>query len=156
MSLYVQETDPQGTCFGCGPANPDGLHLKSRLAEGGDYLIAEFQPQDKFNAGLPNVMYGGIIACLMDCHSIWTAIAFCYLAEGRAVGAGEKIWYVTGELSVKYLKPTPLDQATQLRAWIEGEVGRKTRVVCELGVSDRVTAQGEALAVRVPLPQHGR
>lgn len=137
------------TCYGCGPANPDGMHLQSYWSEDQHFVTAIFEPQPKFTAGFPNVMYGGTIASLIDCHSLWTAMAFAYRAEGRAVGSDPVILYVTGELSVKYLQPTPLDCPIHLRAWVDGAVGRRMAVACELGPEGSVTASGRVMAVRI-------
>lgn len=146
---FVQDVWEHATCYGCGPANHDGLHIKSSLSEDGQFLVATFQPEAKYNAGFPNVMYGGLVASLIDCHSIWTAITFTYLAEDRPLGNDPIVTFVTGQLQVKYLKPTPLDQPIQLKAWVEGEVGRKTRILCELGPQGDLTATGDVLAVRI-------
>jgi len=140
---------PEGTCYGCGSANPDGLHLKSYWSADGKTVVARFEPQAKFTSGFKGALYGGLIASLIDCHSNWTAMAFGYKAEGREAGSQPVIVSVTGTLSVKYLKPTPFDQTIHLRAWVDGYVGRKTRVICELGTEDTVTATGDSVFVRV-------
>ncbi|WP_121743219.1 PaaI family thioesterase [Natronorubrum halophilum] len=139
---------PEGTCHGCGPANSDGLQLKSYLSVTGDQLVATFGPDAIFNSGVPNIMYGGLVASLIDCQAMWTAIVSAHLAEDRPL-TDDLILYVTGELNVGYRKPTPLDQPIHLRSWVEGKPGRKTRVTCELGPDDTVTAVGDILAVRV-------
>lgn len=149
MNIPVQDIWPEATCYGCGPANPDGLQIKSFLSEDGRYLVATFYPKSKFNAGFPNVMYGGLVASLIDCHSVWTAIVFAYKAENRDLGSQPSISYVTGQLNIKYLKPTPLDQPIRLKSYVEGEIGRKTQVLCELGTDNLVTATAEVMAVRI-------
>jgi len=146
----LQDVWPEATCYGCGPANQDGLRIKSFWSKDGRFVEAVFHPQPKYNAGFNNVMYGGLVASLIDCHSVWTAIAFIYRAENRPHGSEPVVTCVTGSLLVKYLKPTPLDGPVYLRAWIDGTVGRKTKVICELGTGREVTATGEVLAVRVP------
>jgi acyl-coenzyme A thioesterase PaaI-like protein len=146
--MYLQDHWPNGTCYGCGPANPEGLHIKSEWSDDGQFVVATFQPHPEHNAGFPNVMYGGMIASLIDCHSIWTAIAFAYRQEERPIDSIEAISYVTAELNVKYLKPTPIDQPVHLKAWVEGEIGRKTRVLCEFGPEGVVTATGNTIAAR--------
>ena len=145
----LQHTHMDMTCFGCGPANPDGLHLHSYWSDNGRFVVAQFQPIEKYNAGLPNVMYGGLVASLIDCHSIWTAMAFTARSEGRELDTGPKIIMVTGELNVKYLAPTPLDQPVHLKAWIDGEIAKKTVVQCELGIQGKVTATRRVVAVRL-------
>ncbi len=140
---------PNGTCYGCGSANPDGLQIKSYWSDDGQFVVASFQPQAKFSSGFKNAMYGGLIASLIDCHSNWTAMAFGYKTEGREAGSLPLIASVTGSLGVKYLKPTPMDGTIHLKAWVEGEVGRKTRVLCELGDGENITALGDSIFVRI-------
>lgn len=154
--MALQDIWPDGTCFGCGPANEKGLQLKSHWAPDGDYIVAEFHPKPEHNAGVPNVMYGGLVACVIDCHSVWASIAATYKAEDRPLGDEPRIWYVTGTLTVKYIKPTPINQPLQLKAWVDGAIGKKNRVVCELSADDIVTATGDGIIIRVSLDQaHG-
>ena len=53
---------PEGTCYGCGSANPDGLHLKSYWSADGQMVVAQFEPQAKFTSGFKGALYGGLIA----------------------------------------------------------------------------------------------
>jgi len=90
-----------------------------------------------------------MVASLIDCHSIWTAMAFAWRAEDKVLEGLPGIACVTGKLTVNYLKPTPLDQPVHLKAWVEGEIGRKIRVLCELGPAGEITATGDLLAVQI-------
>jgi len=64
----LQDTyGPNVICFGCGPANPQGLQIKS-FPEGDDACVAEFRPQ-KHQQAFPGVLNGGIIV------RSWTATA---------------------------------------------------------------------------------
>ncbi len=148
----VQHSWPDLTCYGCGPANDEGLQLKSYLGDDAETLVASVDPNEMFTSGAPNVMYGGHIASLIDCHSIWTAITFAYRAEERPLGSAPRIAFVTRDLCVDYRKPTPLDQPVHLTAWVEGDVGRKTTIQSKLGTEGEPTATGEVLAVRVSPP----
>ncbi len=59
MPEALQDTySPDNICFGCGPANPGGLQIKSYPE--GDELVAEFTPQEHHQA-FPGVINGGII-----------------------------------------------------------------------------------------------
>ncbi|WP_435158413.1 PaaI family thioesterase [Haladaptatus sp. DFWS20] len=142
---------PEGTCYGCGPANDNRLQLKSYLSEEGDRLVATFEPDDIFNSGAPNSMYGGLVASLIDCQAMWTAIVFTHLAEDRPL-TDNLIQFVTSELHVDYLKPTPLDQPIHLQSWVKDERGRKTRISCEIGPEGKVTAVGNVLGIRSDNP----
>jgi len=63
---------PGNVCFGCGAANPDGLHIRSFLKNSDGELVAEWKPEKKYEA-FNGVLNGGIIGTLLDCHCNWTA-----------------------------------------------------------------------------------
>jgi len=139
---------PDGICFGCGSKNANGLRIKSYWDIDNTQIIMTHLP-DEHHAGWPSLVYGGIISCLIDCHSNWTAMAHHYRAEGREAGTFPRIDCVTGLLSVKYIKPTPMGVPLTLKARIEGEVRRSTRVICEVYAGDTLTAQSNSIFVRV-------
>jgi acyl-coenzyme A thioesterase PaaI-like protein len=143
----LQDIWPDATCYGCGPANPYGLHIKSYWE--GDEVVCRFDPQPQQNAGFPNVMYGGLVASLCDCHSIWAAIAATYRKEGREYGSQPVISYVTGNLNVSYLAPTPLDQQVVLRARVEEIGARKAVITCDVYAGETKTATAKVIAVRI-------
>lgn len=136
-------------CFGCGPANDRGLQIKSRWS-GPDEATCVFSPEDHHNAGPPQILNGGIIATLIDCHCVCTAIAEAYRREGRAIGTGEPIWYATGNLNVSYLRPAPLAGPVQLRATVREATAKKTVLECRVAADGLECARGEVVAVRVP------
>src|SRR5262249_52194183 len=105
--------------------------------------------------GWPGLVYGGLIAMLVDCHSNWTAMAYHYRAEGRTPGSLPRIDCVTGELGVKYLKPTPMGLPLRLRARVEGGGAGKSRVICEVYAADVLTAVGDSVSVRVDTARLG-
>ena len=139
---------PGNHCFGCGPGNREGLRIKSYWA-GEQESVCRFQPRPHQAAGPRGYLNGGIIATVIDCHGVCTAIADAYRREGREVGEGELIWYVTGSLTVDYRRPTPIDREATIRASIAEIAGRKTWVDCELTAGGEVGARGRLLAVRV-------
>ncbi|MCB0327164.1 MAG: hypothetical protein KDD52_06055, partial [Bdellovibrionales bacterium] len=65
-----QKFAPQSICFGCGLANEKGLRIESHVQ--GDRLVAQFSPQ-KHHQAFENIVNGGIIGSLLDCHCNWTA-----------------------------------------------------------------------------------
>lgn len=151
---------PEGICYGCGGSNPDGLHIKSFWHEDAVHVMAEYLPDNKYT-GWPELVYGGLIAMLVDCHSNWTAMAYHFRSEGREVGSLPRIDCVTGNLGIKFIKPTPMGVPLTLRAKVEGEVGRKSRIICEVYAGDVLTAIGDSIFVRVDTAQltaaaHGR
>ena len=100
-------TAPEGVCFGCGSSNHHGLHIKSHWHEDGVHVVAEHLPDAKY-CGWPDLVYGGLIAMLVDCHSNWTAMAYHYRNEQREPGSLPRIDCVTGNLGIKFIKPTPM------------------------------------------------
>lgn len=150
MAIPFQDLrDPASTCFGCGPANEHGFRLKSVWADDRSAVVATHVVEPYHNAGFPNTLQGGAIATLLDCHLCWAVIAAAYAAEGRDVGEGARITYVTAELALRYRRPTPTEVPLQLRAWVDGPLGRKVRAVGEIGDGETVTATAEGLFVRV-------
>lgn len=143
---------PDGVCFGCGSKNENGLRIKSYWDADNVHVTMTHIPDERY-VGWQSLVYGGLISCLIDCHSNWTAIANHYRADDRKPGTLPRIECVTGSLGVKYIKPTPMGAPLLLRAHVEGEVGRKTRVLCEVYAGDTLTALGDSIFVRVDVGQ---
>jgi acyl-coenzyme A thioesterase PaaI-like protein len=141
------EIGPENGCYGCGPENPDGLRLKTYWE--GEETVSRFTPRPSFAAGPPDVLNGGIVATVIDCHGVCTAVASVYRLEGRPIGSEPRVWCVTASLAVKYLKPTPLDGELLLRGRVASVEGKKTRVAVSLWAAGVERAQGEVLAIRV-------
>jgi acyl-coenzyme A thioesterase PaaI-like protein len=134
-------------CFGCGADNDNGLQIKSYWD--GAEAVAEWRPQAHHCGGRKHFVNGGIIATLIDCHSLNLAIAHAYRSENRPIGSSPRIGYVTANLNVDYLKPTPLDELLTLRAAIVKMAGRKAWVNCTVGARGAVCATGKVLGIRV-------
>ncbi len=134
-------------CHGCGAANDKGLRLKSYWD--GDESIAAWRAEPHHCGGTKENLNGGIIASLIDCHSLNLAIANAYRLEARPIGSAPRIGYVTANMNVSYLKPTPLNETIQLRARIARIEGRKAWVSCTLSAAGEICATGEVLGVRV-------
>ena len=136
-------------CFGCGAWNESGLRIKSFWD--GDESVCVFEPQPHHAAMPPDVMNGGIIAAVIDCHTVCTAIADAYRREGREVGDGPTIWYATGSLHVNYRRPTPVAGPITVRSRITESSGKKTALSVELfSFEGEMTCDGSVLAIRVP------
>jgi acyl-coenzyme A thioesterase PaaI-like protein len=135
-------------CFGCGPANPSGLHLKSFL--GDDHTWARFTIENKFSGGVPGNAYGGIIASLLDCHGTASAAAFAYRDRGRSIGDnGPAIRFVTVSLSINFAKPTPLGEELLIKGILKSIEGRKANINLFLNSRDSECATGEMVAIEI-------
>ena len=142
---YIQNQWPEeGTfCWGCGKNNKHGLQLKSYWE--GEEAIAVWEPEEHHLA-FPGILNGGIIATLIDCHGTGTANA-----AGRKVvrDSDQHFIHVTGGISIKYLKPTPIHKPIKLRAHVIEMSDNKIKVLCDLYSGDVKCATGEVVTVRV-------
>ncbi|MGF1532593.1 MAG: PaaI family thioesterase [Bernardetiaceae bacterium] len=144
---YLQQAMPgEHVCFGCGTDNPNGLQIESRWE--GDECICHWESAPQYN-GWPGLMNGGILATIIDCHCMSTAMGAAYRDEGREVGTEPRYGYATGTLTVRYLKPTPNDQRITLRAQVKEIKGRKTTMTCQVWAGGIQTAEAEVIALRV-------
>ena len=99
-----------------------------------------------------DIVNGGIIAAVIDCHSVCTAIADAYKRAGRYAGDGKRplLWYATASLQVNYLKPTPLSMPFSVRARVVEVERRRTKLEANLISDDgTTTCTGEVVAAQV-------
>lgn len=134
-------------CYGCGIHNPDGLHIQTFWD--GEIGHCTFTPRPEHTA-FPNYVYGGLIASLIDCHSIGTAVAAMYDAAGRAPDTQPEITCVTGNLNVSFKKPTPIGVILKIESRIADISERKAVVTSRLMANGDLCVTGEVVAVRVP------
>jgi acyl-coenzyme A thioesterase PaaI-like protein len=147
-AVAFQDQMVHNHCFGCGPNNPHGLRLKSYWC-GDNEAICHFTPQPYHCAGPKHFVYGGIIACIMDCHAICTAIANAYRLEGREIGSEPTVMFATGRLDVNYKKPAPIDCTLLVKAHILETGPRKTILRAEVWAGDDLCADAHVIAVNV-------
>lgn len=90
-------------CFGCGPQHDIGLRVRTFRAKGpadgaanGEVFSPIVIPR-RFE-GPPDAAHGGIVAAYLD-----------EILAGAAVSQTDRL-YVTGELTVRYVKGTPVER----------------------------------------------
>ena len=149
MFIAMQDAAPVH-CYGCGALNAHGLQIKSFWA--GDDVVCAWRPQPH-HIGHPGILYGGIIASVVDCHCIWTASAYAHRAAGVEMKDALRFPYVTAGLTVNYRKPVPIDEAIDLRARVVEFSERKALVQCKVSCRGLVCADAEVVAVRMPASQ---
>jgi acyl-coenzyme A thioesterase PaaI-like protein len=104
-------------CFGCGPTHPTGLRVRAFVADGG--VLSPIVVPAVY-AGPPRAAHGGIVAAYLD-----------EICGAAAMSRGQRI-YVTGELSVRYLKPTPVETPLLGRGRVVQDHGRYVDVEASL------------------------
>jgi uncharacterized protein (TIGR00369 family) len=90
-------------CFGCGPSHETGLRVRCFLAEG--EVLSPIVVPRRYE-GPPGAVHGGIVAAYLD-----------EVLAGAAVQHTGRM-YVTGELSVRYVKPTPIERPLRRRGQV--------------------------------------
>ena len=143
-------------CYGCGPSNEHGLHIKSYwLDQEKGETVARFTPKPWHTGGYPGNVYGGLIAALLDCHGNGTALATGYMHEGRAMDSEPALRYVTGNLTLNFRKPTPIDGELEMRAKITEVTDKKVVMEVSLLAHGQVTVDGSMVCVRLPATRPG-
>lgn len=148
----IQETyAPNLACFGCGPANPNGLHVRS--FPNGEEVVAEWQASKEYEA-FEGMLSGGIIGTLLDCHCNWAA-AYHLM---KKTGANKPPCTVTAEYAIKLLRPTPTDAPIKLVARVVESTDVRAAVEGELIAHDKVcaTCTGTFVAVNPGHPAYHR
>lgn len=142
---------PDNACFGCGPANPDGLHIRSFA--NGEEVVADWKPEKKHEA-FPGVLCGGIIGTLLDCHCNWTG-AYHLMKRAKS---DHVPCTVTAEYAIKLLRPTPTNDAIHLAAHIVDLTDDRATVEGTLTAGGKVcaTCRGVFVAVKEGHPAFHR
>jgi len=125
-------------CFGCGPGHPTGLHV--RCFKTADGVMSPIIVPAQYN-GPPGAAHGGIVAAYLD----EVLAAAVKRATTRAA--------VTGELTVRYMKPVPVETPIVGRGSLVADHGRYVDVegrLEELG-SGRVLATARARFFPIPV-----
>jgi acyl-coenzyme A thioesterase PaaI-like protein len=144
-----QDRLPHNHCYGCGPDNPNGLCVKSYWS-GEDQSVAHFTPASYHCAGPKHFVNGGILATVIDCHCVCTAMAAAYRDAGREIGSEPGLHYATARLELDYLRPTPIDSELALEARIVGRTERTYVLSCTLNAGGKACVSGRVEAIRVP------
>jgi acyl-coenzyme A thioesterase PaaI-like protein len=148
----LQETyAPKSVCFGCGPANPKGLHIRSFVQ--GDEVVAEWMPATHHEAS-PGMLNGGIIGTLLDCHCNWTAA--WHLMQNA--GADTPPCTVTAEYAISLQRPTPTGGPIELHAHVISSTHDRAVVQGELIAGGKLcdTCRGTFVAVKPGHPAYHR
>jgi acyl-coenzyme A thioesterase PaaI-like protein len=109
-----------------GAANPTGVELTVEHGHEGEEIVAEVVLRRAFE-GAPGRAHGGIVAAAFDDV---TGFVIAQIQEPA----------FTGELTVRYLAPVPVDEPLELRARLDGRERRK------LFISGEARARGEVIA----------
>jgi acyl-coenzyme A thioesterase PaaI-like protein len=148
----LQETfAPQGRCFGCGPINVQGLRIRSfaRDDSADSVVVCDWTPE-KHHEAFENVLNGGIIGALLDCHMNWTTIHHLM----KKNGLDHAPCCVTADFHVVLKRPTPMGPVHLEARVVASEADRATiEATLTAGPQGKVTATGRGTFVAVK-PDH--
>jgi uncharacterized protein (TIGR00369 family) len=116
----------QNRCFGCGPANDNGLRLEFRRGEDNNVVCLATIPET-FQS-FPGYLHGGIIATLLD-EAMSKAV--------RTLG----VTAMTRQMEVDYLRPVPSAKPIRIEGRLIRSEGRDHWVEAKI-----VSAKGSILA----------
>ena len=150
--ICIQETYGERFqyCWGCGPKNDKGLHLKSYPSEDEKSVIAKIIPNEMYTGGVPKNLFGGMIAMIFDCHGTASAAFFAHKNKGLDFDESTIIGrFITARLEVDFVKPTPMNEEIEVMAKLE-EIGeRKAIINMEMIVKNELRAKAKIVAVAV-------
>ena len=112
-------------CFGCGPENPQGLHLRFDVehSDPAAIIATAIARLTRVHEGPPGFIHGGIIATLMD-------------EAMSKLNRPLNLLAMTRHMEVDYLRPAPLETDLQLVARHLHREGRKVFHAAELHAPD--------------------
>jgi uncharacterized protein (TIGR00369 family) len=125
-------------CFGCGPDHDIGLRVRTFEAEG--EVLAPIVIPRRFE-GPPGAAHGGIVAAYLD-----------EILAGAAVSHTGRL-YVTGELSVRYVRGAPIERPLLGRGRAVRDWGKY--IDLEATIEDWETREVVAKATARFLPMRG-
>jgi acyl-coenzyme A thioesterase PaaI-like protein len=145
---------PNNPCFGCGPANAQGLRIRSFPSKDDPERVEAEWKAAPHHLAFPGAVNGGVLGALLDCHSNWTA---AWHLMNKA-GSKEPPCTVTAEFAVKLKRPTPIDATLKLSAKVVESSEDRATVDAEITANGKVTAtcHGVFVAVKEGHPAYHR
>lgn len=120
-------------CFGCGRANPIGLHLDEFTLDDG-WFTAAFVPRPEF-AGFADTLHGGIVATALDETSAWAAMLTHH------------VLVFTATLDIRYRSVAPASASYVMHGIVEERRGRRMRIAARMTADGTTVAESSGLFV---------
>jgi acyl-coenzyme A thioesterase PaaI-like protein len=142
----LQETfAPTGRCFGCGPTNAQGLRIRSFALDDtpAAHVICDFVPE-RHHEAFEDVLNGGIIGTVLDCHMNWTTIHHLMRTQQLAFAPP----CVTAEFKVVLKRPTPIGPI-HVDAHVVTSSADRATIEATMTAGGKVTAIGTGTFIAV-------
>jgi uncharacterized protein (TIGR00369 family) len=132
----------ENKCFGCGGANPRGMHLTFEQDDAANRIRGNFRLGPEYQGGA-DFIHGGIIATVLD--EVMGKV--CRFRNARAV---------TAELTIEYLKPVPVDADLEIEGKEIEMNGRDIHIAGEIrNQAGQVLARARGRFVVIGQKQQG-
>jgi acyl-coenzyme A thioesterase PaaI-like protein len=119
---------PQNRCFGCGPGNDHGLHLRPERQ--GDIVVAQFTPTPS-HSGWSRVVHGGILASALD-----ETMAYALFLRGE-MG-------MTARMEIRYRRRVVPGDLLTVEAWVNSESRRIADIQGRIRRENATVAEAKA------------
>lgn len=119
-----------------GEASPMSPRIDWEIVDGRCHARGTFSAQYE---GPPGYVHGGMVALAFD-----EILGIVNIANGSPG--------MTGTLTIRYRKPTPLYREVRFEAWVEHVEGRRVRSRAELHAGDMLCAEADGLFIQ-PRPE---
>lgn len=141
-----QSYAPANKCFGCGPANSQGLRLQSfpTADDASATLVCDWTPE-KHHEAFEGILNGGIIGALLDCHMNWTTV-FHLMKKG---GLDHAPCCVTADFKVTLKRPTPSNGPVHIEAKVVSSEDDRALIEAVMTAGGKITALGTGTFVAV-------
>jgi len=139
--------DDYSHCFGCGRLNEKGHRIKSFWD--GTESVCRVKPHHCYSGGMKDILYGGLIASLIDCHGAATAAAAKARELEIELKPGTMPRFVTASLKIDYMLPVPIESEVEIRGKVRSIEGRKVFIEAKLSARGSLCAKGEGLFVQL-------
>ncbi len=145
----IQDYYPEklAKCFGCGRTNTDGLHHKTYWD--GNEGTCHFIPQ-KHHTGYPGVLYGGLVASLIECNSVAVSIAATCEAEGINMEKPVKLLFFTIVRSnIKFHSAVPINSEITIKTKVDSMNKKFVKIKVSIYSDNKLCTTAETTTMRM-------
>lgn len=148
-SKAIQDYYPENAtkCFGCGRTNAEGMHIKTFWD--GNEGTCHFIPQ-KQHTGYPGILYGGIVASLIECNSEAVSAAATYEAENLEIETLKKnIFFTIVRSNIRFHSAIPIDSTVVVKTKIETLKKKLVKLTISIYSNNKLCTTAETTTMRI-------
>jgi Uncharacterized protein, possibly involved in aromatic compounds catabolism len=140
----ITRQEISANCFVCGSENKKGLGLKWFTDYSNETVFSDAVISEEY-CGYEGIVHGGIVAAVLD------EAAGRTIFLSNEVSDNEDIIFVTKQMEIKYVRPTPVNTPLHAVGRLEARDGRYCSVGAKISLPDgTLLAQARAVIVLNP------